>query len=226
MQIIQKTFYTVELYDFHMLHQESKRIKHKQNLKYNFKAGGLCKTVAFHHSWKYDRVMDQLKMLHLKSEAIWVDAGCGTGTFTFPMSTLVNKVIAVDQNLSRITHLRKSLPNNANIIPLLSDFNHDRYTIDPVDGILFGFSLHYQQNPLIALKNAYSQTRPGGSVVVFEYGRKTPLPWVPHPIPVGRGKILLVDSGFIPSKIIFQNKRFYILKGIKNLVNSKFRPAR
>ncbi|MFW9780178.1 MAG: class I SAM-dependent methyltransferase [Candidatus Heimdallarchaeota archaeon] len=220
------TFYPEKLYDFHLLRQESKRNKHKQNLKYKFKAGGLCKTVAFHHSWKYDRVMDQLKMLHLKSEAIWVDAGCGTGTFTFPMSTLVNKVIAVDQSVSRITHLRKSLPSNANIIPLVSDFNHDRYTIDPVDGILFGFSLHYQQNPLIALKNAYNQIRPAGSVVVFEYCRKTPLPWVPHPIPAGRGKALLADCGFISNEMIFQNKRFYIIKGIKNLVSSKFGPTR
>lgn len=174
--------------------------------------------MAFHHSWKYDRVMNQLKMLHLQPETTWVDAGCGTGTFSHPISMLVKQVIAVDRNHARIAQLKEIIPDNASISFVISDFNHDRYTTEPVDGILFGFSLHYQSTPQNALNNAYQQLKTNGQIVVFEYCRKTPLPWVPYPFPLEQSKISLTRSGFTSNDVIFQNDRFYILKGRKSSV--------
>jgi ubiquinone/menaquinone biosynthesis C-methylase UbiE len=160
--------------------------------------------------------MEQLELLHLQPDTIWVDAGCGIGTFTFPLSKIVRKVIAVDRNESRIAQLKKLIPNKSAIFPRVSDFTSDRYVTEPVDGVLFGFSLHYQRKPLDALNNAYKQLKQNGSIVIFDYCRKIPLPWVPYPFPLKKSSSSLKRSGFTEKNIIFQNKRFYILRGEKN----------
>ena len=113
----------------------------------------------------------------------WIDAGSGNGTFTFPLSSLASKVIALDTNKNNLSYLRSKISRESNIESIIHDFNKPFWYSEQVDGILFGFSLHYDPNPATALKNAYLQLKTSGKLVVFEYSSEKSVPWVPYPIP-------------------------------------------
>ena len=53
------------------------------------------------------------ELLNLKrteiSEGRWIDAGCGQGAYTMPLSTIVDSVLAIDRNPSNIKHLQNRL---------------------------------------------------------------------------------------------------------------------
>lgn len=146
---------------------------------------------------------------------MWIDAGCGRGTYTFPLATLASQVIAVDNDPYNTSFLKAQLPHPTNIIVSQKDFTKDQLHSDIVDGILFGFSLHYQPNPTNAIKNAFNHLKPNGNIVIFEYTREDPLPWVPFPLPCKKIELLLGQNGFTNLEVISQNVRFYIIRGKK-----------
>ena len=89
-----------------------------------------------------------------------------------------------------------------NIETKLFDFNIPLWYEDPVDGILFGFSLHYNAIHKKALENAYLQLKPEGKLVVFEYSSEKPVSWVPYPLPLNKlipilGKLDFKDIQFV-----------------------------
>jgi SAM-dependent methyltransferase len=102
-----------------------------------------------------------------------------------------------------------------NIIVNQKDFTKDQLHSDLVDGILFGFSLHYQPNPTQAIRNAFNHLKPNGQIIIFEYTRGEPLPWVPFPLPKKKLIPLLAKTGFKEIDTILNNSRFYIIKSIK-----------
>ncbi len=114
---------------------------------------------------------------------IWIDAGSGNGTFTFPLSRLASRVVALDTNKNNLSYLRNKISINSNIETKIHDFNKPAWYSAPVDGVLFGFSLHYDPNHTKPLRNAYTQLKKSGKLVVFEYSSENPVPWVPYPIP-------------------------------------------
>ncbi|MHA1228688.1 MAG: class I SAM-dependent methyltransferase, partial [Candidatus Hodarchaeales archaeon] len=58
----------------------------------------------------FNHNLQQLKMCSIKGD-VWIDAGCGTGTYTIPLSKLVTKVIGIDRNYQNIQQLYKKLSN-------------------------------------------------------------------------------------------------------------------
>ncbi|MHA2296518.1 MAG: class I SAM-dependent methyltransferase [Candidatus Hodarchaeales archaeon] len=146
---------------------------------------------------------------------MWVDAGCGQGTYTLALAGMVSKVIAIDKNRLDITYLKNHplLPENVEVS--FSDFNWEKFYEEWVDGVLFAFSLHYQPDREIPLKNAYEQIVNNGQVIIVDYTRISPVPWIPYPLPKERLLKLLTYIGFKNIEQVFQNRRFYIVKGFK-----------
>jgi hypothetical protein len=107
------------------------------------------------------------------------------------------------------------LSSESNITAQIKDFNHDSYASEPVDGVLFGFSLHYHPNPSLAIKNAFNHLKSRGKLIIFEYQRKTPVPWVPYPLPLNKLLSLLDSIGFFNINVVFSTNRFYIVQGKK-----------
>ncbi len=165
-------------------------------------------------SVKYQKILKQLKQSGI-SKGVWIDAGCGRGTYTFPLATLASQVIAVDNNPYDISFLKSQLPEQTNIIVSEKDFTRDLLFHDLVDGILFGFSLHYEPTSAVALRNAFNHLKLNGNIVVFEYTREKPLPWVPFPVPKKKLIPLLEKTGFQEINTIINNSRFYIIGGKK-----------
>ncbi|MFW9904094.1 MAG: class I SAM-dependent methyltransferase [Candidatus Thorarchaeota archaeon] len=161
---------------------------------------------------KFKRIQEQLQLCGI-SRGVWIDAGCGRGTYTFPLATLTSLVIAIDNNPLNTSFLKAQLPHPTNIIVNQKDFTKDKLHSNLVDGILFGFSLHYQPNPRKAIRNAFNYLKPRGRVVIFEYTREDPLPWVPFPVPKKKLILLLKKTGFNEIETKFDDSRFYIILG-------------
>ena len=165
-------------------------------------------------SIKNNKIFTQLEKCGI-SNGVWIDAGCGRGTYTFPLSELAHRVIAIDKNSYNISHLKAHLPSKTNIEVLEKDFNQEPLFNELVDGILFGFSLHYESTLSNALQNAFRQLKTNGKIIVFEYIREEPLPWVPFPVPKIQLIKLLENVGFREIETIIQDFRFYVIRGIK-----------
>ena len=163
----------------------------------------------------FDHNLSQLKLCEIKG-GTWIDAGCGYGTYTFPLSQIASKVIAIDNDVRNIESLKTQIKKNKrlNIEVIQQDFNSRLYH-STVDGVLFAFSLHYQHAALVPIKIAYQQLNLGGKILIFEYSRSEPLPWIPYPKPISRITSILIEIGFSSIKKIYENHRYYILRGAK-----------
>jgi ubiquinone/menaquinone biosynthesis C-methylase UbiE len=142
----------------------------------------------------FEQIVEQLKL--------WIDAGCGNGTYSFPLSTLVSEVIALDKNKNNISYLESKITSKINIKTQHFDFSKPSWNSTLVDGILFGFSLHYDPEHRIALEHAYQQLKPGGKLVVIEYSSEKAVPWVPYPLPKEKLIKMLKSLSFFTINVI------------------------
>ena len=53
---------------------------------------------------KFQQIATMLKRCDIQG-GLWIDAGCGNGTFTFPLATLADQVIAIDKNPNNLSYL-------------------------------------------------------------------------------------------------------------------------
>ena len=157
---------------------------------------------------KFPKIMKQLERCAIHGK-IWIDAGCGNGTFTFPLANMVSMVIALDTNKHNLSYLESKISSELNIETKLFDFNNPAWYKIPVDGIIFGFSLHYNPIHKKSLENAYLQLKSGGRLVVFEYSSEKPVPWVPHPLPINKLISILKELNFQDIQVVenFQSHR-------------------
>jgi ubiquinone/menaquinone biosynthesis C-methylase UbiE len=156
---------------------------------------------------------------------LWIDAGCGNGTFTFPLATFTDRVIAIDKNSNNLNYLNSKISTQKNIFTQQADFNNPNWYSQLVDGILFGFSLHYHPIHQIALEHTFSQLKEGGTIIIIEYASETPVSWVPYPLPKEKlvsilnklsfTNIQLVDTLPPRRKSSYWNNGSYILKAAK-----------
>ncbi len=150
---------------------------------------------------QFQQIVEQLKQCKIEG-GIWIDAGCGNGTYTLPLSSIVSQVIALDRNKNNLTYLESKISTETNIIPQQFDFNRPSWYKHVVDGILFGFSLHYDPVHETALDHAYQQLKKGGKLVIIEYSSNSSVPWVPYPLPLKKLIPILKNLAYEDIKII------------------------
>lgn len=150
----------------------------------------------------------------------WIDAGCGRGAYTIPLSGLVDSVLAIDQNTSKLSNLQNKLEllEITNIELKHADFRNKLVLTDgDFDGVLFTFSLHYASNLLFLTEFLEQKVQQRNfKIIIIEYTRTIPVPWVPYPCPPNKIEKLVeaLDIYEIDNK--YQNNRYYIIE-IKNI---------
>ena len=156
--------------------------------------------------------LQQLQLCDI-SGGTWIDAGCGRGTYTFPLATLVDMVIGVDKSSTLISRLNNSNTNKAVSFQTVN-FEFEELSSEPVDGVLFAFSLHYLKHPEKTIRNALTCLRNNqSSIIIIEYTTRVPVPWIPHPIPLKKIESILKESfDGVEANLVFKNDRYYILK--------------
>lgn len=128
----------------------------------------------------------------------WADVGAGSGTFARTLADLLGPtgaVIAIDRDERALARLRAHGTRASNAgapITAVPGDMHDLSSLiargvnSTIDGFLFANVLHFTRKPDAVLAQAASLLKPDGRVVVIEYERRMPNPWVPHPLPFAR----------------------------------------
>jgi len=114
--------------------------------------------------------------------SIWADLGCGTGTFTAALASLLGKgsiIYAIDEESQRLV---ASSVNKTTIRFTKLNFVEEKLPFHNLDGIMMANSLHFVKDKSTFIKRVKSHLKEDGQMVVVEYNRDKPTHWVPYPI--------------------------------------------
>ena len=139
----------------------------------------------------------------------WADLGAGSGTFTFALAEILGgsgSIVAVDK--TEAVHKIQTRKDWANIRTLKADFTK-KLPLDQLDGILIANALHFVFRQRECLNAMKSLLKPEGKLLLIEYDRLVPSPWVPYPISYSNFKKLTGKSGFSsPQKLAEHPSKF------------------
>lgn len=117
-----------------------------------------------------------------EQEQYWLDLGCGTGTFTEALATMLpahSKITGVDKNNQQ---LPPQMSNQVSIKFIEADFGTEALEVAGLDGILMANSLHFirdKESLVRRLERHFSTSR---RFLIVEYDTTVSNPWVPFPI--------------------------------------------
>jgi ubiquinone/menaquinone biosynthesis C-methylase UbiE len=112
----------------------------------------------------------------------WADLGCGRGTFTEALATLLpygSQIVAVDKSRQ---HLNNTMGNHVSFEFLQADFEHTDLGLSQLDGILLANSLHYVKDKKSLIHRLENYLSPAKRFLIVEYDTLDANPWVPYPI--------------------------------------------
>jgi len=126
---------------------------------------------------------------------IWCDLGCGTGTFTLALATLLppgSVIHAIDKDersLSQIPDRYQDVTIRKEVVNL----GKSDLSLPALDGVLMANFLHFikHQGAFIARLRTLSER-----LLVVEYDGRPPSPWVPYPLGFSALRGLLLERGF------------------------------
>ena len=124
----------------------------------------------------------------------WADLGAGDGAFTLALAELLGPtghITAIDKDA---TPLRR-MAGQTNIETLKADFSRPLDLAD-LDGVVMANSLHFLRDKRPALENVHDILKPGGHLIVVEYGADRGNPWVPHPFSYPTWEKMAAEAGF------------------------------
>ena len=152
-----------------------------------------------------------------KRDGVWADLGAGTGTFTRALAALLgdrSTIYAVDNDASAVRALGELRgDNDTGIVPVRANFTRPLELPGlggkQLDGILLANALHFVRDATATLTQLAQTVRGEGRVIIVEYDRRLPSPWVPHPIPVARWPKLAAESGLIDATVTATRPSMY-----------------
>ena len=129
------------------------------------------------------------------SAQTWADLGCGSGTFTRALAS----VLPPSSHIHAIDQQQQSLPQqfrNADIAFRQADFGQEPLLLNNLDGILLANALHYIKEAQSLLKRLSGYLTPGGRFLLVEYDRRRANRWVPYPISFEDAKEMFAAINF------------------------------
>jgi ubiquinone/menaquinone biosynthesis C-methylase UbiE len=157
--------------------------------------------------------MDHADLIRLLRDGIdskggtWADLGAGEGAFTTALADLLGPgahITAVDRDAGSLRRARDEMgrrfPTTALEI-LVADFTRP-LELTELDGIVMANSLHFVRNKGPVLESVRGMLRPGGALVVVEYGADRGNPWVPHPFSFPTWERLAAEAEFERTRLL------------------------
>jgi SAM-dependent methyltransferase len=125
----------------------------------------------------------------------WCDLGCGTGTFTLALATLLppgSVIHAIDKDeksLSQIPDRYEEVTIRKEVV----DLTESDLSLPALDGVLMANFLHFieHQGAFVARLRTLSE-----QLLVVEYDARAPSQWVPYPLGFSALRGLLLERGF------------------------------
>ena len=137
----------------------------------------------------------------------WADLGAGEGAFTLALADLLGSgahITAVDRDASSLRRLEAGMgkrPDSAVVEVMVADFTRT-VGLSGLDGVVMANSLHFVRDKRLVLESVHGMLRPGGSLLVVEYGADRGNPWVPHPFSYPSWERLAAEAGFEGTRLL------------------------
>lgn len=128
----------------------------------------------------------------------WADLGAGEGAFTLALADLAGpdaQIIAVDKDVRALRALSGRFETR------VADFTRP-LNLHDLDGVVMANSLHYVRDKEPVLRAVRAMLRPGGRLIVVEYGADRGNPWVPYPFSYARWETIAARSGFKNTRLL------------------------
>lgn len=142
---------------------------------------------------------------------LWIDLGCGSGTFTLALAHLLppeSQIIAVDKDGSSLNKIPDQF-KNASIEKRQEDFLEVDFSPKSLDGILMANSMHYVQHQDVFVERIKKFLKPNGCFLIVEYDTGRSNPWIPYPLHFDRLAQLFKKEGFSSIKKINEKPSRY-----------------
>jgi ubiquinone/menaquinone biosynthesis C-methylase UbiE len=122
----------------------------------------------------------------------WADLGAGEGAFTLALAD----VLGQDAHITAIDKDARALEAVAGRFDVrVADFTRP-LDLQDLDGVLMANSLHFVRDKQPVLGAVHRMLRPGGRLIIVEYGSDRGNPWVPYPFTYERWEALAAQAGF------------------------------
>jgi SAM-dependent methyltransferase len=137
----------------------------------------------------------------------WADLGAGEGAFTFALAELLGAgahITAVDKDGRALRGLGAEMGKRFPDVVLEvknGDFTRD-LGLSGLDGVVMANSLHFVRDKPPVLESVRRMLRPGGALIVVEYGTDHGNPWVPHPFSYPSWEKLAARAGFARTRLL------------------------
>ena len=128
----------------------------------------------------------------------WADLGCGDGTFTQALATLLpagSVIHAIDRNASAMRRIPRAVAGTT-IITHVGDFTAQPWPFDVVDGVLLANSLHYVRDQPAFIRACALAMSPSAQFLIIEYDTDRPNRWVPFPLSRRALERAFSDAGY------------------------------
>jgi SAM-dependent methyltransferase len=137
----------------------------------------------------------------------WADLGAGEGAFTSALADLLGPgahITAVDKDGRALRALGAEVGKRFPGVTLevkTADFTRD-LGLSGLDGVVMANSLHFVRDKLPVLESVRRMLRPGGTLIVVEYGTDHGNPWVPHPFSYPNWEKQAARAGFARTRLL------------------------
>jgi SAM-dependent methyltransferase len=128
----------------------------------------------------------------------WADLGAGEGAFTLALADLLGPdahIVAVDKDARALRAIGHGIETS------VADFTKPLDLRD-LDGIVMANSLHYVRDRQPVLQWVRAMLRPGGRLIIVEYGADRGNPWVPYPFTYPRWETMAAQAGFKNTRLL------------------------
>jgi ubiquinone/menaquinone biosynthesis C-methylase UbiE len=132
----------------------------------------------------------------------WAELGAGEGNFTLALADLLGPgahITAVDRDPGALKRLAERMGRT--VETKVADFTRP-LGLSGLDGILMANSLHFVRDKAPVLESIGKMLRPGGTLIVVEYGTNSGNPWVPHPFTYERWEKMAAQAGFVKTRLL------------------------
>ena len=133
-----------------------------------------------------------------KTGGRWADLGSGEGAFTLALAELVGpdaEIVAVDKDRRALRALE------ARFETLVADFTRP-LNLHDLDGVIMANSLHFVRDKQPLLHSVREMLRPGGRLIIVEYGADRGNVWVPFPFTYAQWEKLAERAGFTQTQLL------------------------
>ncbi|SEL00602.1 class I SAM-dependent methyltransferase [Parapedobacter koreensis] len=138
----------------------------------------------------------------------WADLGCGEGTFTYALGSLLpagSAIHAVDVAPQRL----RERVGDVLITFLQTDFERKHLPLSNLDGILLANAIHYVRDKESLIHKLLHYCKPSHTLITVEYDTVVANPWVPYPIDFGTLKTLFQRMGYRDVRQLGKRKSRY-----------------